>query len=545
MLKVLSLLFQCLAILKGIFGNCVKPVRIFRWWQAPHLEIPESQVLLKLPSAVTVAGWWSHDFAQVTQPMNDDTHDISWYLMSLFPHAVCSYSRAWLHSNWHTSHTLTSWAGFPTLQVNLSLRWEIWSILEEGAAARFTTAWRQAVTSLNLSQALRLLCTSRKSWKTCQKETQAILRQFSPERQSNFLWSFIEVITMKWFVVFCINPCSAARKPPRRLNCFASESFVESLMISNGFSSFIAQDSVVSTGDVFLRPIFFAFRPASVMRSASAQIVGSQTSQTAESGEFGPILELTQVYQIFPNRKNRKNISSWVCLCVGCPVTLLTLAPFQRLTTISSSKRRVWFLELSHTIEIYWVTVAFLIHMTNLNCFPWVLHEARRFRAFLLRLGSRKQVPRCPQTAFCIGFNWLILKWLQNTLPVIMGGASRNGSVGGSSVFSSDEKFLKRVRLQMNEKPKKLKPFGIKHVPSVSGNFQSARLVLLQVQGYGALQVCHGQFWNTWKGIEGGQYSCVHIKKDYRSIVAKHAQTSENSWNSWLWSIIIYLGFVL
>lgn len=50
-----------------------------------------------------------------------------------------------------------------------------------------------------------------------------------------------------------------------------------------------------------------------------------------------------------------------------------------------------------------------------------------------------------------------------------MGGASRNGSVGGSSVFSSDEKFLKRVRLQMNEKPKKLKPFGIKHVPSVSG----------------------------------------------------------------------------
>ena len=238
MLKVLSLLFQCLAILKGIFGNCVKPVRIFRWWQAPHLEIPESQVLLKLPSAVTVAGWWSHDFAQVTQPMNDDTHDISWYLMSLFPHAVCSYSRAWLHSNWHTSHTLTSWAGFPTLQVNLSLRWEIWSILEEGAAARFTTAWRQAVTSLNLSQALRLLCTSRKSWKTCQKETQAILRQFSPERQSNFLWSFIEVITMKWFVVFCINPCSAARKPPRRLNCFASESFVESLMISNGFFKF-------------------------------------------------------------------------------------------------------------------------------------------------------------------------------------------------------------------------------------------------------------------------------------------------------------------
>ena len=78
-------------------------------------------------------------------------------------------------------------------------------------------------------------------------------------------------------------------------------------MISNGFSSFIAQDSVVSTGDVFLRPIFFAFRPASVTRSASAQIVGSQTSQTAESGEFGPILELTQVYQIFPNRKNRKN----------------------------------------------------------------------------------------------------------------------------------------------------------------------------------------------------------------------------------------------
>ena len=209
--KCFHFCFNVWQFLKGIFGNCVKPVRIFRWWQAPHLEIPESQVPFKATERChgsrlmiswfctghTTYEWW-----------------YSWYLMSLFPHAVCSYSRAWLHSNWHTSHTLTSWAGFPTLQVNLSLRWEIWSILEEGAAARFTTAWRQAVTSLNLSQALRLLCTSRKSWKTCQKETQAILRQFSPERQSNFLWSFIEVITMKWFVVFCINPCSAARKRP-------------------------------------------------------------------------------------------------------------------------------------------------------------------------------------------------------------------------------------------------------------------------------------------------------------------------------------------
>ena len=53
-----------------------------------------------------------------------------------------------------------------------------------------------------------------------------------------------------------MNRCSAARKPPRRLDCVASESFVESLMISNGFSSFIAQDSVVVTGDVLLQPIF-------------------------------------------------------------------------------------------------------------------------------------------------------------------------------------------------------------------------------------------------------------------------------------------------
>ena len=551
MLKVISRLFQCLAILKGIFGNCVKPVRIFRWWQAPHLEIPESQVLLKLPSAVTVAGWWSHDFAQVTQPMNDDTHDISWVYFRM------RFAATAVHGCIATDTRHTRW------QVGLGSQPCRWTCRCDG---RYDLSWRRVRLHVlqrredkpwQASTWARLYAScapAEKAEKPVKKKPRRFWDSSVQKRQSNNLWSFTEVITMQWFVVFCINPCSAARKPPRRLNCFASESFVESLMISNGFSSFIAQDSVVSTGDVFLRPIFFAFRPASVMRSASAQIVGSQTSQTAESGEFGPILELTQVYQIFPNRKNRKNrknISSWVCLCVSCPVTLLTLAPFQRLTTISSSKRRVWFLELSHTIEIYWVTVAFLIHMTNLNCFSWVLHEARRFRAFLLRLGSRK-VPRCPQTAFCIGFNWLILKWLQNTLPVIMGGASRNGSVGGSSVFSSDEKFLKRVRLQMNEKPKKLKPFGIKMYQACSFRFWQS----FNPQGWcssrskdmapcRSVMICHGQFWNTWKGIEGGQYSCVHIKKDYRSIVAKHAQTSENSWNSWLWSIIIYLGFVL
>ena len=116
----------------------------------------------------------------------------------------------------------------------------------------------------------------------------------------------------------------------------------------------------------------------------------------------------------------------------------------------------------------------------------------------------------------------------KDKIPVIIGGVSRNGSVGGSSVLSSDVFF--EARPNADERETKGVEILWKQA-CVTSMFLSFLAKFLQVGAPPGPRI-----WRPaglpWKGTEGDQDFCAHIRKTTkisRHSMSKLAKTHEHS----------------
>ena len=182
-----------------------------RDWQGPQLEMPESQVLLKLPSAVTVAGR-AHHFVRFHMCHN---HDFIFVLFQVLKIPCPKFNLSLQRTiSVHCSVALCPFARWTCRcdgRHDLSWRGVLLHVLPGGEAEQNRPF-----------QALCLLCPTRQAG---QEKTEAsnTWHQLTPAQQSQSYAESCPVLPCMSLHFHALHfPCSAARKPPRRLVGFAA-----------------------------------------------------------------------------------------------------------------------------------------------------------------------------------------------------------------------------------------------------------------------------------------------------------------------------------